>query len=58
MLRRLAREEGLLVGISSGAALTGALQIAEARAAAGQAATIVTIFADNGFKYLSGAAYR
>jgi cysteine synthase len=34
------------------------LQIAEARAAAGQAATIVTIFADNGFKYLSGAAYR
>lgn len=58
MLRRLAREEGLLVGISSGAALTGALQIAEARAAAGQAATIVTIFADSGFKYLSGAAYR
>jgi len=58
MLRRLAREEGLLVGISSGAALAGALQVAETRAAAGQAATIVTIFADSGFKYLSGAAFR
>src|SRR5207245_65798 len=29
MVRRLAREEGLLVGISSGAALAGCLQIAE-----------------------------
>jgi len=58
MLRRLAREEGLLVGISSGAALAGALQVAEALASRGQAATIVTVFADNGFKYLSGAAYR
>ena len=58
MVRRLAREEGLLVGLSSGAALVGALRVAEELADAGQTAEIVTIFADNGFKYLSTPAYR
>ena len=58
MVRRLAREEGLLVGLSSGAALVGALRVGEALADAGQTAEIVTIFADNGFKYLSTPAYR
>jgi cysteine synthase B len=50
MVRRLAREEGLLVGISAAAALVGALQIAK-KAAAGS--VIVTIFPDSGDKYLT-----
>jgi cysteine synthase B len=49
MVRRLAREEGLLVGISSGAALVACLQVA-ARLEKGR---IVTIFPDSGDKYLS-----
>ncbi|MGH9487952.1 MAG: PLP-dependent cysteine synthase family protein [Terriglobales bacterium] len=48
--RRLAREEGLLAGISSGAALVGALAVA---AAAPAGSVIVTIFPDGGDKYLS-----
>jgi cysteine synthase B len=58
MVRRLAREEGLLVGISSGAALVGALQVAEDLAASGQPGRIVTIFPDNGMKYLAGTLFR
>lgn len=58
MVLRLARQEGLLVGLSSGAAMVGALQVAEQAAEAGRPATIVTIFADNGYKYLSGPPYR
>lgn len=53
MARRLAREEGYLVGISAAAALVGALQVAEELAEAGQAGVIVTIFPDNAYKYLS-----
>jgi len=53
LVLRLAREEGLLVGVSSGAALAGALRVAEGLAARGKAATIVTIFPDSGLKYLS-----
>ncbi len=49
MTRRLAREEGLLVGLSSGAALVAALE--EARESG--AATIVTVFPDGGDRYLS-----
>ena len=49
MTLRLAREEGLLVGISSGAALAAMLQVA-ARIREG---AIVTIFPDGGAKYLS-----
>ncbi len=49
MTRRLAREEGLLVGVSSGAALVGALRVAEATAAR----TAVVIFPDGGERYLS-----
>jgi cysteine synthase B len=51
MVKRLAREEGLLVGISAGAALVGCLQVAHALA--GKPAVIVTIFPDSGDKYLS-----
>lgn len=48
--RRIAREEGVLVGISSGATAHAALQVAS-RSAAGQ--VIVCIFADTGQRYLS-----
>ncbi len=50
MARRLAREEGLLVGVSAAAALVGAIKIAR-DAAAGS--VVVTIFPDAGDKYLS-----
>jgi cysteine synthase B len=49
---RLAREEGLLVGISAGAAVTGCLQVA-ARLKKGEQAIFVTILPDSGDKYLS-----
>jgi cysteine synthase B len=49
MVRRLAREEGLLVGISSGAALAATLQVAH-RVKQG---VIVTVFPDGAEKYLS-----
>lgn len=53
MARALAREEGYLVGISSAAAMIGALQIAEAAAERGEEATVITVFPDNAYKYLS-----
>jgi cysteine synthase B len=49
MTRRLAREEGLLVGVSSGAALAAALRVASNQAPA----RIVTIFPDSGTRYLT-----
>ncbi|MFN8404616.1 MAG: cysteine synthase family protein [Anaerolineales bacterium] len=49
MVARLAREEGLFVGISSGAAAVAALRVAE-RIDEG---VIVTVFPDSGDKYLS-----
>ena len=52
LVRLLAREEGLLVGPSSGAALWGALEIAR-RVPRGGHAVIVTIFPDRGDRYLS-----
>ena len=48
--RRLASEEGLLVGISSGAACVGALKVAKKL---GKGHTVVTLFADKGEHYLS-----
>ena len=53
MVRRLAREEGLLVGISCGAALVGTLQVAKGLAKEGKRALLVTVFPDAGDKYLS-----
>lgn len=50
LVRRLAREEGLFVGASSGAALAGALQLA---AEAPRGSVVVTIFPDGGERYLS-----
>jgi cysteine synthase B len=49
MVRRLAREEGLLVGISGGAALATALKVARDV----KNAVIVTIFPDSADKYMS-----
>lgn len=49
MVRRLAREEGLFVGISSGAAAVVALQVASEL----EAGQVVTVFPDAGYKYLS-----
>jgi cysteine synthase B len=53
MVKRLAREQGLLVGISSGAAVATAAQIAEQEAKAGREAVIVTILCDSAEKYMS-----
>jgi cysteine synthase A len=56
MARRLAREEGILCGISCGAAMTVALRLAADDAFAGQ--TIVTVLPDAGERYLSGALFE
>lgn len=48
-MRRLAREEGILAGVSSGGALAGALRVAEAV----ENAVIVFIVCDRGDRYLS-----
>jgi cysteine synthase A len=50
MTRRLSREEGLLVGVSSGANVVAALRVAE-RLGAGK--TVVTMLCDTGERYLS-----
>ena len=53
MVKRLAREEGLLVGISSGAAMVGCFEVTQRLAEAGRAGVVVTVFPDSGDKYLS-----
>lgn len=49
LMRRLAREEGLLVGVSSGAALWGAIEVARDL----DRGVVVTLFPDSGERYLS-----
>jgi cysteine synthase B len=53
MAKRLARTEGLLVGISAAAAVAASLRIAEEQVALGKDAVIVTILPDAADKYLS-----
>lgn len=53
MVRRLAREEGLLVGLSSGANVVGARKVAERLYEEGRTGVIVTILCDGADKYLS-----
>jgi cysteine synthase B len=52
LAKRLAREEGLLVGVSAAGALWASMDVAR-RLPAGQAAVIVTVFPDSADKYLS-----
>lgn len=52
MVKRLAREEGLLVSPSAAAALLGCFAVAE-KLERGERAVIVTVFADSAAKYLS-----
>ncbi len=53
MARRLAREDGYLVGISAAGAMVGALKVAEELAERGEPGVVVTLFPDNAYKYLS-----
>jgi len=55
MARRLASEEALFAGTSSGANVVAALRVAEKL---GQGATVVTLMIDSGLKYLSTDLYR
>ena len=54
MARRLAREEGIFAGTSTGANVVAALQVA---AELGSGATVVTIAVDSGLRYLSTDVY-
>ncbi len=54
--RRLAREEGILAGISSGAATAAAVRLAKQERFQGK--TIVTILPDSGERYLSSVLYE
>ena len=53
MMRRLAREEGIFAGVSSGGSIAGALRISQEV----EHATIVAIICDRGDRYLSTGVY-
>jgi cysteine synthase A len=55
MARRIAREEGIFAGTSSGANVIAAIQVAERL---GPQAKVVTLMADSGLKYLNTDVYR
>jgi cysteine synthase B len=53
MCKRMAREEGLLIGVSAGGNLVATRRLAESLAARGEQATIVTVLCDGAEKYWS-----
>lgn len=55
MARRLAKEEGIFAGTSSGLNVVAALQLAREL---GRGSTVATVAVDTGFKYLAGDLYR
>ncbi len=55
MARRLAKEEGIFAGASTGLNVAGALRVAQEL---GPGRTVVTVAVDTGYKYLSGNLYR
>lgn len=55
MARRLAQEEGIFAGTSTGLNVLAALQLAKE---IGKGGTVVTVACDTGFKYLNGELYR
>src|SRR5881396_3729579 len=55
MARRLAREEGIFAGTSSGLNVTAALQLAQEL---GRGSIVATVAVDTGFKYLAGDLYQ
>lgn len=55
MARRLAKEEGIFAGVSTGLNITGALQVAQEL---GAGYTVVTVAVDTGLKYLAGDLYE
>ena len=54
MTRRLAQEEGIFAGVSSGANVVGALRLADEL---GPGDVVVTLAVDSGFKYMSIPPY-
>jgi cysteine synthase len=54
MCRRLAREEGVFAGVSSGMNVVGALALAREL---GPGKRVVTVAVDTGLKYLAGDLY-
>jgi len=55
MTRRLAREEGIFAGVSSGANVVAALRVA---ARLGPVATVATLIVDSGVRYLSSDLFK
>jgi cysteine synthase B len=56
-VRRLARERGVLVGISSGGAVYAARDVCRRMAAAGEEGSVVCILCDRGDRYLSAGLF-
>jgi cysteine synthase len=55
MARRLAREEGIFAGVSSGLNVVAALQLAQEL---GPGKTVATVAVDTGLKYLAGDLFE
>jgi cysteine synthase B len=58
MAKRLARNEGLLLGLSAAAAVAASLQIAQEEAAAGRKAVIVAVLPDAAERQLSARVWE